>query len=365
MASPSYRYIITDALTGNVLAWDLPFSGVEFGPALSASGSLTATLSPRLAHLARLDAGNTRLYVERDGRLLWGGIVWRAEPEGGVLRVEASGVGSYPHRRYDLHGQLNARGPYVNADPCSVLRDVWAYCQETPDGDLAVTVESVTSKVKVGTPTDPYRVDWWDTRALGEVVDDMAALEGGPEWTEEAVWKNGVPADSIRIGWPRLGRRRTDLLFESGMNISAPVPVVYDADTAGQVVVALGAGEGRNRRRAVDAVRDSRLRLESLLELPNEKATDRLVSRARTERISRQVIGEVTEVELVDHPAAPFGGWQIGDDILVRVHDQWTEYNAWSRIVGWQIRPGQDDVPERAVVQLRRSDRFTYGGGTV
>ncbi|MFF3378117.1 hypothetical protein ACFYXF_34840 [Streptomyces sp. NPDC002680] len=366
MASPSYRYLTTDALTDKVLAWDLPLTGVEFGPALSATGSLTGAVEPRLAHLVRsqLEPGNTKIYAERDGRLLWGGLIWRADPEGQQLNIEASGWGSYPYRRYDVHGQLNARGPYTHADPCEVIRDVWAYCQETPDGRLGIQVDDTTSKVTVGTPADPYRIDWWDTPSLGDVVADMAAVEGGPEWTEEAAWHNGTPQGRIRIGWPRLGRRRTDIHFESGVNIVKAVPVEYDADNLAQVVIALGAGEGRNRRRAVDAVRDGRLRLEHLLDVPGEKANDRLAARARQERVSRQVIGEVTEITVRDHPAARYGSWQTGDDVRVRVHDQWTDLDAWCRIVGWQIRPASGEDPEQAVLQLQRADRFTYGGGT-
>ncbi|MFE2842575.1 hypothetical protein ACFXKS_03275 [Streptomyces scopuliridis] len=323
-------------------------------------------VEPRLAHMVRsqLDPGTTKLWVERDGRLLWGGLVWRADPEGQQLRVEAAGWGSYPYRRYDLHGQLNGRGPYTNADPCTVIRDVWRYCQEQPDSDLGVRVDPTYSKVTVGTPADPFRIDWWDTPSLGEVIDDMAAVEGGPEWTEEVAWESGRPIGRVRIGWPRLGRRRADLLFETGVNIAAPVPVEFDADSAAQVVVALGAGEGRNRRRAVDAVRDGRLRLEQLLDVPGEKAVDRLTARARAERVSRQVIGEVTEITVRDHPAAPMGSWAIGDDVRVRVHDQWTDVDAWSRVVGWRLVPAYGDEQEKAILQLQRADRFTYGGGS-
>jgi hypothetical protein len=366
MASPSYRYLTADALTNKVLAWDLPLNNVEFGPALSATGSFTAAVEPRLAHLVRtqLDPGTTKIYAERDGRLLWGGLIWRADPEGQQLTIEASGWGSYPYRRYDLHGQLNARGPYTYADPCTVIRDVWTYCQEQPDSQLAIQVEDTTSKATIGTPEDPYRIDWWDTPSLGDVIEDMVAVEGGPEWTEEVTWNSGTPQGRIRIGWPRLGHRRTDIHFQSGINITRAVPVEYDADGAAQVVVALGAGEGRNRRRAIDAVRDGRLRLEYLLEVPEEKANDRLAARARKERISRQVIGEVTEITVRDHPSARIGAWQIGDDVRVRVHDQWTDFDAWCRIVGWQVRPATEDTPEQAVIQLQRADRFTYGGGT-
>ncbi|MGW2611422.1 hypothetical protein ACWC4A_44885 [Streptomyces mirabilis] len=120
MASPSYRYLTTDALTNKVLAWDLPLTGVEFGPALSATGSLTGAVEPRLAHLVRsqLDPGNTKIYAERGGRLLWGGLIWRADPEGQQLNIEASGWGSYPYRRYALHDQLNGRGHIRAASRC-------------------------------------------------------------------------------------------------------------------------------------------------------------------------------------------------------------------------------------------------------
>ncbi|GAA1353512.1 hypothetical protein [Streptomyces beijiangensis] len=362
---PSYRYFTRHALTGDMLASDLPLSGVEFGPALNASGTLAATVEPRLAHLVRsqLDPANTCIYVERDGRLLWGGLIWRPNPEGQQLTIEASGWGSYPHKRFDLHGQLNGRGPYTYADPCRVIRDVWAYAQEADDGNLRIAVDAVASKAKVGTSAEPYRSDVWDTRTLGDLIDDMVAVEGGPEWTEDVEWVAGKPVGRIRIGWPRLGRRRTDISFATGVNVLGKVPVEYDGDSFAQVVIALGAGEGRSRRRAVDAVRDGRLRLESVLEVPTEKGNDRLAARARAERISRQVLGEVTEITVLDHPSAPIGSWAVGDDVRVQVYDQWTNYDAWSRIVGWQIKPAAGDQQEQAVIQLQRADRFTYGGG--
>ncbi|MEV0438402.1 hypothetical protein AB0I84_14010 [Streptomyces spectabilis] len=359
----AYRYITARALTGDVLSWDLPMSDVEFGPALSAAGSFSGAVAPRLATLVRtqVDAGDTWMYVERDGRLMWGGLIWRATPEGSRLTVEAAGPGSYPHRRHDLHGNLAGRGPYVYADPCRVIRDVWAYLQDQPDGDLGVIVDYTTSKAKIGTPSDRYSIDWWEAPVLGDVIEDMVQVEGGPEWTETVSWAGEKPRNRIRLGWPRLGTRRRDLTFTTGVNIIEPVSVEYDADEAAQVVIGLGAGEGRSRRREINAVRTGRLRLEHVIELPSEKGKDRLAARARTERIARQVTGEVTEITVRDHPAAPIGSWQIGDEVRVRVHDDWADYDMWSRIVAYQIRPGAEDS-ERAVIQLQRADRFTYGG---
>ncbi|WP_411142311.1 hypothetical protein [Streptomyces sp. x-80] len=359
----SYRYLTTQALTGDVRAWYLPLTEVEFGPELCGPGSLTAVVEPRLANLAleQVDAGTTLIYVERDSTLLWGGIIWRAEPEGQKLRLEASGFGSYMSRRSDLHGNLDGRGPWVNADPCEVIRAAWAYCQSQPDGNVRVTVDGTRSNAKVGTSAEPYTTAWWEAPTLGSVIDDMVAVEGGPEWSETVSWAGGVPVQHIRLGWPRLGSRRQDISFTSGINIAATAPVEYDADNYAQVVIGLGAGEGRSRRRAVDAARNGRLRLEHILEVPSEKAEDRLASRVRTERISRSVMGEVTEVVLRDHPAAPIGSFQVGDDVRVRIDDEWSVYDGWCRITGWTIKPPSVDEQEQVTVQLARADRYTYG----
>ncbi|MGW3246586.1 hypothetical protein [Streptomyces sp. NPDC001070] len=360
----SYRYLTCHALSGQVLAWDLPLSDVAYGPELSGPGSMTATLQPHLAHVlgTMVDPGNTLIFAERDSKLMWGGLIWRAEPEAGRYPIEAAGFSSYLARRHDVHGNLDGRGPYTYGDPCTVLRDVWAYCQEQADGNLGVLVDGTTSKAKIGTPAEPYASGWWETRTLADIVVDAAGVDGGPEWTEQVDWAGDVPQRRFRIGWPRLGTRRTDVSFTTGVNIADPEPVIYDGDTYAQVVVALGSGEGRARLRAIDAVRDGRLRLEQVMDLPAVKGTDQLAAKARIERIARQVRGDVQQLDIIDHPAARFGSFQVGDDVWVQVHDQWTDYDGWARVTGWTLTPAQGDQQERMTVRLARADSFTYGG---
>lgn len=50
------------------------------------------------------------ILVERNARLMWGGLLWRAEPGGSQLPVDASGFTSHLHCRFDLHGNLGGRG---------------------------------------------------------------------------------------------------------------------------------------------------------------------------------------------------------------------------------------------------------------
>src|SRR5688500_1705490 len=76
-----YTYLIAD-LRGGAILDELPLSGVSFDKKLNDAGSLRAQLQvldpvirsrgPRLL----TEPGRTAIYVDRDGTLLWGGIIW-------------------------------------------------------------------------------------------------------------------------------------------------------------------------------------------------------------------------------------------------------------------------------------------------
>lgn len=353
---PDYRYIVARASTGEVLHWRLPLTEVEFGPEISGPGSLSAALSPTFARSLSdlLDAGDAVILAERNAKLLWGGLIWRAEPEGSKLPIEAAGFTSYLHRRFDLHGNLDGRGPYIEADPCQVIRDVWAYAQEQPDGELGVVVDDTKSHAKTGTAKDPYTTNKWDPRNLGEMVDEMAGIDDGLEWSETVAWRGQRTERRIILGAPRLGRRREDLTFTTGANVVGEPHVVKDADEYAQWVIDLGAGEGKKRKVVVDGVRNGRLRLEQTLET-GESDEAKLKQRTRRERLARQILPTLTELEITDHPAAPIESLRIGDDVRIRLHEPHTEYDGWNRIVGWTVRPGDGETPERVTLKLERT----------
>ncbi|MFF4408478.1 hypothetical protein ACFY1P_29540 [Streptomyces sp. NPDC001407] len=359
----TYRYLTQDALTGDWLTLDLPLTDVEFGPQLNGPGHLKGELSPRLAHTAidLVDPGNTLIYVERDGLLRWGGIIWQAVPEGNTLKIEASGWTSYLHRRHDVDGELGGRAPYVYTDPCQIARDIVAYAQSVPDGNLGITVDGTTSAAKTGTPADPWHSRWWENPNLGDQFDNLFKAAASPDHTCTVHWDaQHRPVRRIQLGYPRLGARRTDIYFSTGINIVDSVPVTYSADEYAQVVIATGVGEGRAKQRSTDAVRNNRLRLEQVLDLPEVRGVDVLAKRARAERTWRQVMGTVEQITVRDHPAAPIGSWQVGDDVRVTVRDQWTRYSGWCRITGWTVHP-QTPGGESATLTLDPAESYHYG----
>jgi hypothetical protein len=360
-----YRVLTQHALTGEWLSTALPITELEYGPEVSGPGSLTGTLTPKLlaSNPTLADPGTTLIYVEAAGQLQWGGIVWDVRVRGQDYSIEAASWSSYLMHRYDLDGEHGGRGPYTYADRCQVIRNIWDYAQGIPDGNLGVTVDSTTSTSTIGTPDDVHHSYWYDTTSLGDQVDELVADNATPEYTCVTSWNTDKTdvVKRIQLGWPRLGRRRTDIEFASGVNIIEDPEQARAGDDYAQVVIGTGAGDGSAKLRQISAVRNGRLRLEAAVDFPEINGNDVLAQRVEWERARRQALGSVDQIEIRDTPAAPIGSWQVGDDVYTRIHNPWQSYTGWCRITGWTIKPTAQGGP-RAVINLKPAALFQYGG---
>jgi hypothetical protein len=359
------RVLTQHALTGAWLSTALPVADLEYGDELNGPGTLTGTLTPKLlaANPTLADPGNTFIYVESSGQLQWGGLVWDVRTQGSQYQIEAASWSSYLQKRFDLDGQFGGRGPYTYADRCDVIRDVWEYAQSIADGNIGVVVDSTTSTSKIGTPDDVYNSYAYDINCLGDKVDDLVAGDATPDYTCTTDWNADKTAvvKRIRLGWPRLGARRTDIEFSSGVNIIEDPEIARAGDDYAQVVIVSGAGDGSAKLRQISAVRNGRLRLETAIDAPELNGNDTLKARADIERAWRQVLGSVDQITIRNTRAAPFGSWQVGDDIYTRVHNQWGSFTGWCRISGWTTRPTARGGAQ-ADIQLKPSAMYTYGG---
>jgi hypothetical protein len=359
------RVLTQNALTGAWLSTALPVTDLEYGDELNGPGTFTGKLSPRLlaSNPALADPGNTLIYVESAGQLQWGGLVWDIRSSGSDYTIEAASWSSYLQKRFDLDGEYGGRGPYSYADRCQVIRDIWTYAQSIADGDLGVLVDSTTSTSKIGTPADVYHSYWYEMKSLGDQVDDLVSDDATPDYTCTTAWNSSKTAvvKRIRLGWPRLGARRTDITFSSGVNIIEEPEEALSGDDYAQVVIGGGSGDGSAKLRQISAVRNGRLRLEAAVDYPEINGNDVLKDRVEFERAWRQTLGSVEQVTIRNTTAAPFGSWQVGDDVYVRIHNAWTDYTGWCRITGWTIKPTAQGGPQ-AVITLKPASMYQYGG---
>lgn len=356
----TWRYIAVRAVTGKVLDWDLPLNQPQPSWALSAAGQLTGAIDPDVGQLRAgdgkplLEEWGTMLYAEANGLIRWGGILVHSRFQGAEWRVEAAGISTYPHGNPYL-------GEYrqTSVDPAEAIRHIWTHLQSFPNGNLGVQVVGSTP-VRFGDTKTPYQLAWWDAKDCGQEIDQLSR-EAPLEWVEETAWSSST-ADTIthilRIGYPRLGRRRQDLAFIQGDNVTNVVPVQRDGDDYTNEVFGLGAGEGRKIVNTRLPVIDGRLRRVAVL---TNKAVTRptlLDALCRDELLRRQGLAEIAEIEVVDHPNARIGAWAPGDDILVQAELPWLgEVSIWSRVISWTLTS-----ETRAKLTLTRSDRYSYGG---
>jgi hypothetical protein len=188
----------------------------------------------------------------------------------------------------------------------------------------------------------PYLLAWWEAPDCGDELETLAK-ETPFEFVEAHEWDGDELAHRIRLGYPRLGRRRTDISFVEGENLAVAPPLERNGETFAQYVLGLGAGEGRGRRRTgMVGSADGRLRRVHVLERSDVRTLDRLQRLAATEQAARKNLGSVPDVVAFDHPNAPLGSWELGDEVQVTLRDGWANDSVWCRIVEDVISPEND-----------------------
>lgn len=203
-----------------------------------------------------------------------------------------------------------------------------------------------------------YKLEWWDSPDVGDEISTLAK-ETPFDFTETHTWNDAKTDVShmIHVHYPRAGRRRTDLAFTLGENVTAIADPVSDGGDFANEVIGLGAGEGAGSLRRESAVRDGRLRRSHVLAAKDVKSKTRLDALIRDERIRRQQLLTIPSVTVRDHEHARIGSWQLGDDVLIQATLPWLgDVAIWHRVVGWELL-----TEHTARLALERSDSFTYG----
>ncbi|MFD0353003.1 hypothetical protein ACFVHW_04525 [Streptomyces sp. NPDC127110] len=401
--TPGLRFIAQRALSGEFLDWDVPLA-LSANPtrALSGPGALTGTIEPEYARLVGddgeplLQEWGTKLYLEVDRHLRWGGILTKASYDGAKMSVEFEGLTSYAHglpfeehlasgemitppdpyegRDKNHDGYIDFTNPKrrmpeppkgypgPRIDAYDAFRSIWSHIQSKPGGDIGLRLDTHRLGRLLGAEdgSDPWELSWWNSPDCGQALDQLAR-DLPFDWIETHAWADGHQKveHRLRLGTPRLGARRTDLRCADGENISAIAKPEGLGDEYADEVVVLGTGEGRAMARAqVYSYPTPRRRLRRVATVTDKTLSSPAALRLRGEQelAGRTQALQIPAVQIVDHPNMPFGSWQLGDDIRVQVHLPWVgDVDVWHRIVGDEL-----SADGLCTLTLKRSESFHY-----
>lgn len=346
-----YAHRLNGDGTETRLASNVPLRGTGITRDFSGPGGITATISPQHRRLQTaggeplFQSWSTAIYAEKDGLIRGAGLVTDLEEDGPELTLDLPGFTYYPVQQPYI-----GENSIVRADACDVARHVWQHLQGKPGGNLGMTFDTYQSGTLIGTRPaaegedaaqypGPYILADWQTKDLGAVFDDMA--KAAPfEYLTDHWWDGEQVRHHVRMGRD-LGRRRDDLRFVVGENIRVRPPINHGGEEYADEILILGAGEGSKMVRGLQQrASTGRLRRAQVIEAKDVQDTATANRRAAEELAYRLGDPDLDVLEVVDHPNAPLGSYDAGDQIRVRTRAGWSgELDLWVRILSLTIRP--------------------------
>ncbi|WP_404949133.1 siphovirus ReqiPepy6 Gp37-like family protein [Streptomyces sp. ARC14] len=397
-----WRFIAQRALTDEVIDWDVPFT-LSSNPKrdLSGPGAMSGTIEPEYARMIGPDGEpilqewGTKLYAEVDGAIRWGGVVTATGFDNAKATIQCEGFSCYPKgipfESVIVSGVLiTPKDPYAGKDKnhdgwvdgkkgkqkvppppkpyggpridvYDAFRRIWSHVQNRPYGNIGLRIDTHDLGELLGAKdgSDPWELAWWNNPDCGNTLDTLAR-DIPFDWVETHAWADSTSNEiehRIRLGKPRLGRKRDDLRFADGENITAIAKPEGLGDEYANEVFVLGKGEGQKMKRTqIYRYQPGRLRRVVTVVDKTLSSGTALRSRGNRELNGHSQKLQIPAIQIRNHPNAKFGSWALGDDILVQVEVPWIGSVAiWHRIISDELSPN-----DMCVLTLKRSDSFVY-----
>lgn len=321
------RILLQELPSRRILDWSVPLAGAEYTGVLSGPRGLDGTLPEGYPHPV-LEWGSA-LWVEDSGTFHGGGIVTTVEHADRQIRVGCTGITGYAAGM----PWLAPREDLIDVDPLDIVRLIWAHLQAEPGGNLHLTVDPLTSPVRVGEEerqvefttgdgddvsfeTGPFRLNPIDAQDLAKTIDDLA--EQTPfDYLEHTAWDGERIVHRLELGHPAIGTRHAQMRFHTTENLAVLPTLGFDEDAYASEVLMIGAGEGRAAITAHVPDTPTRLRRVAVLADKSLRSKAAATRRAREELTARTADGEVTDLTVWDSPHARIDELGPGDTIHI------------------------------------------------
>jgi hypothetical protein len=355
----TYRYLFADLLTNDLLG-ELPLTGVSFNQQLNQAGTLQGHLLLSGVDSAGLNVdastipARCAIYVDRDGTLVWGGVIWGRDynSTSQKLIITAREFESYFERR-----RITADAVFTNVDQLTVAQSIFNTAQSATNGNIGVIVPTNTSGILISRTYYGYEYK----QVYGAVQDLSRALDGF-DFNIRVSYSSGVPTKTLVLGYPRIGTAY------SVTSITAPVfslpagnIVEYsypeDGSIAANTIYGLGAGS--NEGKLISTQSDATLLTAGWPLLEDQANYSDITNATLLGEITQGVLEGLSLPPTTIKVAVPayqdpvFGTYSIGDDARLIITDNRfpNTLDEVYRIVGLNVQPGEDN-PERVTITL-------------
>jgi hypothetical protein len=350
---PLYRYYTTDILTEDVLG-DLPLYQVQPDRVLSGIGTLTGKLKLGTGIFLDQDLkvasqpGRVALYMERDGVIIWGGIIWGRKYNSN-------------EKAYDIIAQswesIFDHVPMLDDiiletyDQQVVFKTIITLMQLQPYNNFNLDLSQIPTDGNVIRST---LFAGYEYHMVSEAINQLIQADNGFDYTIDIVPSafQDQPDKVIRTGYPRLGTDSEVSFWDYPGGIQS-YTWNESASSGGTMFAGLGEGAGVDQKRAVTPAQDLLdqgypawwvVRSNPFLTTDAEISTFTAAQRDRY----KMPVGS-PEFTLKSDRIPEFTEWQaLGNNFSVYIQDERfpTGQLITSRMIGWTLQVESQDQAE-------------------
>jgi hypothetical protein len=367
-----YRYLFADLITNDILA-EIPLTNVSFTQSLNTPGSFSGSILGSDANELGYDiAGSTipsrtAIYVDRDGVLIWGGIIWLRTWDSDTQHYlfSAREFGSYFERRRITGAYMSSAQAlvYDTEDQLFIAQDLLYLAQQVSGGDIGVVIPSNISGINATRVYYSYEFkDVWGA------IKDLSNQQDGFDFNIDVAYDGAFePRKYAETAYPYRGvtydaTSPSALVFEFPGNITT-----YEWPDDGSIVANTMYGIGPQSNEAkiratavspIDQIAAGYPLLEDTVSYTDQYDPNLLAEQTLGEVTAKQIPVVTPKIVIPAYVSPVLGSYKTGDECLLRITDDRFPSNGNGyglaqvfRIVAISVQPGEDG-PERVTLTL-------------
>lgn len=359
LAPVRYRVLVGDYRNRQILG-ELPASTLKYEDGLGTAGSATVTVPLDHPAVTRDTVWPARrvLFVEREGRVVWGGWIWTIRAGTDSLEVSAEGWWSYFRRRTRL-------GPWRwnDVDQLAIARGLLVLLGEDPAAMPDVDPSPASSGIK-----RTYEWQGHDKTAAA-ALEELAGITNGFEWsfTFDRRGEDSWPWPTLHLHYPYRGVRRPAPL-------DAALPIVgmdltVDGTRLAQAITTFGRDNpeypdapwtGRYWTDGADPTTWTYPQLQDVVPMRDTEDLSILRDSAQLHRVVRETPTEIPSMTFESVPStSDAANVEPGDVVRVRVRRGWIDLDGWFRVTSKTVDVG----PASEKTSFTFVPRATAGSG--